>query len=80
MDHMRWLWHIVRLPILLLLAILEPVVAFVCGGLALLGLLAVGFFELAAVPRFPLGTMLAISIGFACFLALYEGAIRLLSE
>lgn len=80
MAHMRWLWHLVRLPILFLLVILEPVVGFACGGLALAGVMAVVFFELVAVPHFPMWTMLAISISFVFGLALYEGAIRLFSE
>jgi hypothetical protein len=77
---MRWLWHLVRLPILLLLVILEPVVVFAFGGLALLGVLTVVFFELVAAPHFPMWTMLTISISFVFALALYEGAIRLFSE
>jgi len=77
---MRWLWHLIRLPILLLLVILEPVVAFACGGLALLGVMVVVFFELVAAPHFPMWTMIAISISFVFALALYEGAIRLFSE
>ena len=80
MVHMRWLWHIVRLPILFVLIILEPVVAFACGGLALLGILAVVFFELVSAPHFPVWTMLAISISLVFGLVLYEGAIRLFSE
>jgi hypothetical protein len=80
MAYMRWLWHLARLPILLLLVILEPVVVFACGGLALMGVLAVVFFELVAAPHFPMWSMLAISISFVFALALYEGAIRLFSE
>jgi hypothetical protein len=77
---MRWLWHLVRLPILLLLVILEPAVVFAFGGLALLGVLTVVFFELVAAPHFPMWTMLTVSISFVFALALYEGAIRLFSE
>ena len=33
-EIIRWLWHVVRLPIVMLLVILEPVVALVCGALA----------------------------------------------
>jgi hypothetical protein len=32
------------------------------------------------VPHFPTGTMLAVSIGFALVLVLYEGLIRVLSD
>jgi hypothetical protein len=56
------------------------VVVFACGGLALLGVLTVVFFELVAASHFPMWTMLTISISFVFALALYEGAIRLFSE
>jgi hypothetical protein len=80
MTYMRWLWHFVRLPILSLLVVLEPVATFVCGGLALMGIMAVGFFELVGAPHFPMWTMLAISMSFVCALVLYEGAVVLFSE
>ena len=38
------------------------------------------FFALLHVPHFPTGTMLAVSIGFALILVLYEGLIRVLSD
>lgn len=77
---LRWLWNIGRLPILLPLVILEPIVVFVLGGLALLGLLTTAFFKLVAAPHFPTDTMLVVSISFALALVLYEGAIRILSD
>lgn len=76
----RWLWHIGRLPVLLVLVILEPVVAFVCSTLALLGVLATLFFALLQVRHFPTATMLVISVSFAVILVLYEGLIRALSD
>lgn len=76
----RWLWHMGRLPVLLLLVILEPVVAFVCSTLALLGVLATLFFALLQVRQFPTTTMLVISVSFAVILVLYEGLIRALSD
>lgn len=77
---LRWLWRLVRLPALLVLVILEPIVAFACSTLALLGVLTTLFFALLHVPHFPAGTMLALSIGFALVLVLYEGLIRVLSD
>lgn len=77
---LRCLWNIGRLPVLLPLVILEPVVAFLLGGLALLGLLTTAFFALTESPHFPAGLMLTISISFALALVLYEGAIRVLSR
>jgi hypothetical protein len=76
----RWLSHVIRLPIVMLLVILEPVVALVCGALALLGVLTTIFFKLIAAPHFPTWTMLAISISFGLALVLYEGAIVVLSD
>ncbi|TLZ52841.1 MAG: hypothetical protein E6K21_00270 [Gammaproteobacteria bacterium] len=69
-----------RIPAVMLLVILEPIVAFACGALALLGVLTTLFFALLHVPHFPTGTMLAVSIGFALILVLYEGLIRVLSD
>jgi hypothetical protein len=79
-EIIRWLSHVVRLPIVMLLVILEPVVALVCGALALLGVLTTIFFKLIAAPHFPAWTMLVISISFGLFLVLYEGAIVVLSD
>jgi hypothetical protein len=79
-EIVQWLWHVVRLPALMLLVILEPVVALVCGGLALLGIFTTVFFMLIAAPHFPTWTMLTMSIGFGLALVLYEGAILVLSD
>jgi hypothetical protein len=79
-EIIRWLWHVVRLPIVMLLVILEPVVALACGALALLGVLTTVFFKLIAAPHFPTWTMLTISISFGLALVLYEGAIVVLSD
>jgi hypothetical protein len=67
-------------PMVMFLVALQPAVALVCGGLALLGLLTTVFFKLIAAPHFPTWTMLVISIGFGLALVLYEGAIVVLSD
>jgi hypothetical protein len=83
-DHrsgiVRSLSYLVRLPVLTLLVVLEPVIAFACAAIALLGLLTTIFFKVIAAPHFPTLTMLSISLGFVVALVLYEGAIRLLSD
>jgi hypothetical protein len=79
-EIIRWAWCIVRLPIVTVLVILEPVVALACGALALLGVLTTIVFKLIAAPHFPTWIMLAISIGFGLALVLYEGAIVVLSD
>ena len=74
-------WMVVRIPILALLIVLEPVVSFVLTGLSLLGILTALFWKwTSADPRFPFWTMLALSIGFAVVLILYERLISLLSR
>ena len=77
---LRCTWHIVRLPTLMVFVILEPVVVFACGALALLGLLTTIFFKLINAPHFPTWTMLTISLSFGFALVIYEGVIRALSE
>jgi hypothetical protein len=74
------LWQAVRLPMLLLLVILEPVVSFVFGALALLGVLTTIFYKLIGMPHFPTATMLSLSIGFGLLVCLYQGLIRILSR
>jgi hypothetical protein len=69
-----------RLPLLLLLAVVEPIVRVVCAGLALLGVLATVLFKLTSSPNFPAWTMLAVSFGFAVLLLAYESLIRALSR
>ena len=68
-----------RVPIVTLLGLLEPVVSFIFGGLALLGVLMTLFFKLIHLPGFPAWTMLAISISFGLVGRTYRGLIELLS-
>jgi hypothetical protein len=77
---LRFVWQVIRLPILTLLVILKPVVTLVFGGLALLGVLMTLFFKLIEAPHFPAWTMLAISIGFGLAPVLYEALIRAFSD
>jgi len=76
---LRGLWFLTRLPVFTLLVILEPVVAFVLGGLALAGALTTIFFALIHAPHFPIWTMLALSIGFGVALTAYEALLRAFS-
>ena len=72
------LWQCVRVPVLLLLVTLEPIVSFVLGSLALLGVLTAFFWKLVGPPHFPLFLVLGISLGFALALVLYHTLLRLL--
>jgi hypothetical protein len=67
-----------RLPALLFLAVLEPVVTFVLWGLALLGVLMSLFYRAIGMPHFPFWTMLGVSLLFAAASVAYQGMIRLL--
>lgn len=70
-------WDVVRLPALTLLAILEPLVAFLFSACALLLALTAIFFKVFVHrPDFPFWGMLALSIGCVWTLALYYAAIR----
>jgi hypothetical protein len=55
------LWKSLSLPVFVFLAILEPVVRFVLGSLALLCVLAAFFLKLIGAPHFPFVLMLRVS-------------------
>lgn len=76
-----WLiWQAIRLPLLALLKILEPIISTVLAAAALLGTLTAFFWKLASDrPHFPFIGVLALSVGCFLLLTLYHGAIRLLS-
>jgi len=72
--------HAIRLPVLMLLVVLEPIVCFACAGLALLGILTTVFFRLVDPVHFPTWTMFFLSAGFVCVLVAYEALIRVFSD
>ncbi|SRR6266699_7117471 len=74
------LWQCIRLPLFLLLAILEPVVSFVLGSLALLGVLTALFWKLAGPAHFPFLLVLATSLSFGLMLVAYHPLLRWLSR
>jgi peptidoglycan/LPS O-acetylase OafA/YrhL len=74
------LWHALRLPVLVFLVILEPVVRVILGALALLGVLAALFFKAYGVPHFPFALMLGVSVGLGLMLAGYHAVLRLLDR
>jgi hypothetical protein len=77
---LRLVWHVVRLPAYVLLVILEPVVRFVLGAFALLGVLAASFFKLYGVPHFPFVLMLGASVGLGLVLVGYYALLRTLGR
>jgi len=72
-------WQSIRLPLFLFLLVLEPVVTFVLGALALLGVLTALFWKLFGPPNFPFFLMLGISLGFELALIVYRKLLRLLA-
>lgn len=77
----RIVGHLVRLPLLALLTLLEPVVRAVFSLAMLLGVLAATVFELSAAgPRFEFLQMFAGSLGFGVALFLYYGLLALISR
>ena len=74
---LRLLWHAVRLPVYTFLVILEPVVRFILGAFALLGVLTALFLKAHAVPHFPFALMVAVSVGFGLMLVGYYALLRL---
>ena len=72
-------WQAIRLPVLALLVILEPIVHVVLSGFALVVTLTAFFFEFAGTRPFPFFGALAVALGAFGLLVLYEGLIQLLS-
>jgi hypothetical protein len=73
---LRLLWDVLRLPVFMFLAILEPIVSFVLGALALLGVLTALFFKFYGVPHFPFALMLGVSVGFGLMQVGYCALLR----
>ena len=71
-------WQCIRLPLFLFLLVLEPVVTFVLGALALLGVLTALFWKFFGPPDFPFFLMLGISLGFELAVIGYRKLLRFL--
>ena len=74
------MWRIVRLPVVTLLVIAEPLVRIVFSGLALLLILTTLFFKAIHLAQFPTWMMLGLAIGCALTVSVYRGVIVLLSR
>ena len=72
-------WQCIRLPLFLFLLVLEPVVTFVLGALALLGVLTALFWKFLGPPNFPFLLMLGISLGLELALIVYRKLLRWLA-
>jgi hypothetical protein len=71
-------WHAIRLPILAVLVILEPVARFVLSALALLSVLMAFFLEYATeLKDFPFWGMLGFGVGSVLLLIVYYILLRI---
>lgn len=76
---LRLLWQVVRVPLLSILTVLEPVVRGLFGVAMILGIVLSVIFEFSAVgPRFPFLGMLAASLACGVVLFLYYGIVALI--
>ena len=78
---LRGLWNLVRLPILAVLVLCEPIVQFVCATVMVLGVFVAVLFEISAAgPKFPCLWMVGFSLSFGVFLILYHFLIAALMD
>jgi len=74
----RVLWNMIRVPIVAILLLLEPVVSFVCSAGLILGIVTCIVWELSSAgPKFPLGKMLVFWFGCPVILFLYHALLSL---
>lgn len=74
-------WQLIRVPLLTLLIVLEPIVTGLLMSLALLGMLMTLFYYyIVELPGFPVGLIMSLSIGMAMLLIPYYWLMRLLSN
>ena len=77
---LRAAWTLIRLPVLALLVILEPVVRVILAGFALLMTLTAFFWvAVLGLSAFPFWRMLALAIGAWLLLAFYYALVRVFS-
>ena len=73
----RFAWQAIRMPLLVFLMIVEPVVRFVMVAVALLGILAAFFFEFSgAAPHFPFWLILGLSLGCGALVIVLNAVMR----
>lgn len=77
---LRVTWHTIRLPILTLLVLMEPLICWLLSLAAILGVLTALFWEFFSPrPHFPFWTVLAISVGVGMLQIPYYLLVRLFS-
>ena len=74
------LWQVVRLPVLAVLLVLEPVVNLILTAFGFLGIVVALILKLSGdLPQFPFWLMLAFSIGAILLLMAYHALIGVFS-
>jgi hypothetical protein len=77
----RLTWRGIRLPLLAVLKILEPVARLVLAGVALLGILLAFFFEFSgAAPRFPFWLVFGLSLSCGVLVIVLSAVMRRLAR
>jgi len=77
----RFAIRVVRLPLVALLALVEPVIRAAFSLAMVLGILAAVVFEISAVgPRFPFQEILTLSLGCGLALIAYYGLLSLITR
>ena len=77
----RILWALVRLPLLAILVVMEPIVCGLLWLFSALGLVGALFYEfLIKDPRFPFWLTIGLSIALAALAGIYQALIRLLGS
>ena len=75
----RLLWKAIRLPVVCVLLLIEPIINVLCGLAIVGGVLAAVAFESSAVSaRFPFLLMFALSVSFAALVVIYHSLVVLL--
>lgn len=76
-----FIWGVIRIPILIVLAFLEPFVRVVLSGIAILSLLTGLVFQgSSAPPPIPFWVMVCVSLGCVMLVPAYHFILRVLSR
>lgn len=76
-----FIWDVVRIPILIVLAFLEPLIRVILVGIAILSLLTGLVYQgSSAPPPIPFWVMLSVSLGCVMLVPAYHVVLRFLSR
>lgn len=75
------LWQAVRLPLLAVLLVLEPLISLVLTAFGFLGIVVAVILKFSGdLPHFPFWTMMAFSVGAILLLMVYHALIGIFSR